>query len=304
MLFCVLTDPRFPCPRTHMLHVRKLGEGFIQRGYHYRELSRVDEILHLSPCDILYVSNHFSCELIHRQFAKVLWRSLFGYLVKTQAKLILWYFHTLPDWDLLHKIKAPIVHLGEDLNQEAIDREEVLKKFRDKFPVLALKYASPLHPHHSSRFDFKREYDFNFVGHGYCRELTEHCAKNYQTLIRNTPPTISEPLRVNSFRRSEINLVFHSEDNKRKGVVIERFAEALSYGGILFHDHPRITQEFTDVASVIQVNSTSDIDREYNRIMALAPEDRKKMRQQSFEVWKVRGLSYFDQAARVLAAFK
>ncbi len=303
MLFCVLNDPRFPCPRTHLSHVRKLGEGFVQRGYHYRELRRAAEIANLSACDLLYVSNHFSVDFLHRRFACILAKRLFSELRKTSARLILWNFHTLADWDCLRRIEDRTMHLGEDLWPESVAAEARLRGFREEFGVLALQYASPLHPQHATFHDLPRCWDFNFVGNGYKRELTRHCADRYRSLIRNTPPAISEPLRVNSFRLAEVNLVFHSDANIRKGVVVERFAEALSLGGILFHDHPRIAPEYAGVESVIQVNTVDDIDREFQRVMALSAQDRRHLREKSFHAWLRSGLSYFDQAGRILAAF-
>ena len=302
MLFCVLDDPRFPCPRTHMFHVRKLGEGFVQRGFHYRELKRASEVLHLAPCDVLYVSNHFTGDPVHRRFAGWLSRSLFRLLTRCQARTILWNFHTLPDLDVLRAARLHTIHLGEDLSAEAVVDEPPLKRFRDEFSVLSLRYSAPLHPSYATFERVDRSWDFNFIGAGYQRSLTSHCAKKYRALIVNTPPPVSEPLRVNSFRRAEVNLVFHSEANIRKGVIVERFAEALSLGGIIFHDHPRIAREFASLPSAILVRTPEDIDREFQRIRRLAPSERDGLRSQSLAAWKSSGLSYFDQAGRILAA--
>lgn len=304
MLFCILNDWRFPCPRTHMLHVRKLAEGFIQRGYHYRELQSAQELEHLQECDLLYVSNHFSCDPLHRPFAELLSRQLVARLAATRARLLLWHFHTLPDPGLLAGLSGhPALHIGEDLYPQAIEAESALKHFRQVFSVLPVRYASPFHPSYATFRDLPRRWDFNFVGAGYRHTLTSHCARNYNSLIRNTPPAISEPLRVNSFRLAEVNLVFHSSANVDKGIVVERFAEALSLGGLIFHDHPRITREFGGVAPVFEVGSTGDIDREFKQLRSLSPAERRALRQRAFEAWKTSGLSYFDQAGRILQAF-
>lgn len=302
MLFCVLNTRAFPCPRTHMLHVRKLAEGFIQRGFHYRELNDINEIRHLTGADLLYVSNHFSTEIFHRRIKASLQRVLMRQLKSTKARLILWSFHTTPDWNSLGELPHQIVHLGEDLYESAIDQEPVLRAFRDRFNVLTLRYASPLHPIHSSRFEISRDHDFNFIGHGYQKTMTSHCEKKYHSLIRNTPPNVSEPLRFNSFRQSEVNLVFHAPSNIRKGVIVERFAEALSLGGIIFHDHPRISDEFPGLASLFLVTAPADIDRAHAQVMQLSAGARTELRDASWTAWQGSGLSYFDQAGRILSA--
>lgn len=285
-----------------MLHVRKLAQGFIQRGFHYRELNDINEIRYLTESDLLYVSNHFSTEVFHRNMKAGLQRALLQNLKSTNARLVLWSFHTAPDWRSIVELPHRIVHLGEDLYPDAIDREPVLKEFRDRFQVLPLRYASPLHPEHSVRTEMSRDHDFNFIGHGYQRAMTSHCEKKYRSLIRNTPPTVSEPLRFNSFRRSEINLVFHAPSNIQKGVIVERFAEALSLGGIIFHDHPRIAKEFPRLASLFLVRESFEIDKAYTQVMQLSTAARAELREASWVAWQRSGLSYFDQAGRILSA--
>jgi hypothetical protein len=236
-------------------------------------------------------------------FRRGLWRTLSEGIRSIQTKLLLWHFHTVPHDLRSESFASPILHLGEDLYPEAIDADDKLREFRRANKVLALKYSSPLHPLESVFLDVPRTFDFNFVGHGYRRELTAHCERRYRSLIRNTPPVISEALRVNSFRRAEVNLVFHSGSNVTKGTVVERFAEALSLGGIVFHDHPRIAVDFPDLPSLKRVHSTDDIDRAFNEIMAYSPPERTKLRRLSFDAWRQSGLSYYDQAGRILNAY-
>ncbi len=304
MLFTVLNDPLFPCPRTHKLHVRKLGEGFVQRGYHYCEARSLDDLTHLCARDVLYVSNHFSTEPAHRLVGGRLERRLASALARCKATRVLWSFHTLRDGAWLEGLDGRVVHLGEDLYAEAIDKEPVLSAFRRRHGVLPLAYGSPLHPDHSGLVEIERDLDFNFVGHGYKQELTRHCQQRYNSLIRNTPPSINEGLRVNSFRRAQVNLVFHAQANVDKGIVVERFAEALSMGGLIFHDHPRIASRFPGLPSVTQVRTAGDIDQAYERIRALSPQALLALRAQSVAAWRQAGLSYFDQAGAILTAAK
>lgn len=304
MLFCVLDSRLFPCPRTHQLHAAKLAEGFVQHGYHYRVLHDPREIGWLSEADVLYVSNHFSTEPLHRQIRARLQARLMAHLSSTRASLVLWSFHTVPDWASLEKLPPRVVHLGEDLYQHAIAREPVLSEFRRRFGVLPLEYGSPIHPTLSTRVSIPKDFDFNFIGHGYQRELTEHCTRHYRSLIRNTPPNVSEPLRVNSFRRAQVNLVFHAPANIAKGIIVERFAEAMSMGGIIFHDHPRIAERFPSLASLRLVREPQDIDQNFSELMAMTEDEREALREASWQAWRASGLSYFDQARRVLAALQ
>jgi hypothetical protein len=303
MLFCLLNDRLFPCPRTHALHVRKLAEGFIQRGFHFKEIT-ADELQHLSSVDVVYISNHFSTEPLHRLVKAKLQARLMALLHNTRASPVLWSFHTTADWGALKTLRQRVLHLGEDLYPEAVQAEPVLSRFRSDFNVLALRYAAPFHPQLSPLFDLPKEYDFNFIGHGYQRELTRYCEQRYHCMIRNTPPNVSEALRVNSFRRSQINLVFHAPSNISKGIVVERFAEALSMGGIVFHDHPRISGEFPDHPSLFHVTTPGVIDQAFAAVMSRSEAERNAMRAASWQSWKQAGLSYFDQAGRILSALK
>ena len=303
MLICLLNDRLFPCPRTHALHVRKLAEGFIQHGYHFKEIT-ADELQYLSAADIVYISNHFSIEPLH-QFVRVrLQARLMALLRNTQASLVLWSFHTTADWGALKTLRQRVLHLGEDLYPEAVHAEPVLRRFRTEFNVLTLRYASPFHPQFAALIELPKEYEFNFIGHGYQRKLTQHCEQRYRSLIRNTPPTVSEALRVNSFRIAQVNLVFHATSNIKKGIVVERFAEALSMGGIIFHDHPRISIEFPNHPALFYVSSRADIDQAFQLVMRRSEAERNVMRAATWQSWKLSGLSYFDQVGRILSALK
>lgn len=208
----------------------------------------------------------------------------------------------MADWVALKTLRQRVLHLGEDMYPEAVQAEPALNRFRSDFNVLTLRYASPLHPYLSRRIKIEKDLDFNFVGHPYQSILTRHCVRKYKSLIRNIPPVISEPLRINSFRRSQVNLVFHAAANIKKGIIVERFAEALSMGGIIFHDHPRISAEFPNHSSFFYVTDPADIDTAFSIVMSKSEEERDVMRAASWHSWTQTGFSYFDQASRILMA--
>jgi hypothetical protein len=303
MLFCLLNDPRFPCPRSHVLHVRKLAAGFVQRGYRFLELRNVNEIKNLCQEDIVYVSNHFSVDFFHKTISGSLRKSLTLSVRESPAKFIFWNFHTVSDWSQTKEMSSRIVHLSEDMYVNSIEKEPKLRAFREEFNTICLKYSSPFHPSFSPLINENRKFDFNFVGHGYQKKLTAYCRKKYNSFIRNTPPIVNEIIRLNSFAKSKVNLVFHASSNISKGIVVERFAEALSMGGLIFHDHPRISSEFPGHPSIFFVKSENEIDDAFNYVRSLSNEDIFRLRTASSETWRKSGLSYFDQAGKILKKF-
>lgn len=302
MIFSILNTRRFPCPRTHFLHARKLAEGFIQHGYHFHVITKLSELSDLREADIVYVSNHFSTEILHRHVNKVLQAQLFDQLRSCKAKKILWNFHTLPDWDAISSLERPVLHLGEDLYPEAVAREPILRNFRSQFYVHPLRYGAPLHPDTTELPNEQRDLDFNFIGAGYQKQLTAHAARRYRALIKNTPPPVSEPLRVNSYRRAEINLVFHAPSNIKKGIVVERFAEALAYGGIIAHDHPRIDVLCAGAPFAKRVETQEELDDFHTRVLSTPEPIRNKLRRHARELFRSGRFSYFHQVEDILEA--
>ena len=107
------------------------------------------------------------------------------------------------------------------------------------------------------------------------------------------PPKINEVLRVNGFGEMMFSLVWHSDANVEKGIIVERFAEALSYGGLILHDHPEIDNRFsmfdhtfvsteTDLLKVMENMSFSDMVIESN-----------------YNLWKSSELSYYQQVKNI-----
>jgi len=304
MIFCILNSVRYPVPRTHRLHVQKLAAGFIQLGYHFKELQSEDALKYLGAQDIVYISNHFSTELTHRLFSTRLSQQLARLLEQSRCRLLLWNFHTAPGWQETTALSERVVHLGECMLESAVRMEGELHTFRVRNNVFELRYSSPTLPSRTFAARPNVLYDCNFIGAGYQQSWTRHCANRYCALIRNTPPLVPESLRWNGFRESLVNLVFHSPANIRKGIVVERFAEAISLGGLIAHDHPRIREQYGDRAGFRYIDSIKNLDLAIEECRQMSHHEQQSARQLNYELWVHERLSYRDQAAQIRCRFK
>jgi hypothetical protein len=302
MIFGLLSSSLFPCPRTHKLHLKKLASGFVQEGLNLIEIKQIKNILNMAEQDVLYISNHFSVDILHKPFNKKLETLLYRTLLNTTCKIVFWNFHTTNNFDLWKVFGDRSIHMGENINFDYISKQKNLYEFRNIYQVYNLRYSSPY-----ERVDLnfnKRSFDFQFVGSRYKVNFLDHVKENYNSFIRKTPPIVNEVLRVNSFQNSLINLVFHSNANIEKGIIVERFSEALSLGGIIFHDHPLINKEFKALESVVFINSIEDLEREYMKIINMNAEQVNKLRKDSRRAWEESELSYKKQAKNILNILK
>jgi len=298
VIFALLNTREFPCPRTHKLHFKKFASGFVQNGANFIEITDVRSISALSEDDILYVSNHFSCDITHRYFKSFLQQKLIKTLKTSQCKMLFWNFHTTAEPLEWKCFTDRALHLGEDMLPEYLKTEDVLVNFRKQYPVHELKYSSAYEAKPS--YKVKREYDFQFVGSHYKSKWLKHCQDKYNCFIKIAPPSIDEVVRINSFKKSVINLVFHSDANIKKGIIVERFAEAISLGGIIVHDHPRIAELFPNIPSLFYVRSTKEIDDVFKFIHTLTPFQIEELKRGSRECWENSDLSYRKQAKLII----
>ncbi len=300
MIFGVLNSTMFPCPRTHKLHVYKLAAGFVQNGYVFEEINSVDRLKYLGANDILYVSSHFAVDITHRFISGVLENMLHKVLSNTKCKLLFWNFHTTPCIDRWSEFSSRSLHLGEDMEDSYIDTEMVLVAFRRLYQVHKLKYSSPFLNSYAPLGKLQKIYDFQFAGSNYKSELTQFCNKNYKSFIRISPPIMDEIQRINSFGQSRVNLVFHSTANVNKGIIVERFPESISLGGVIAHDHPGISEKYGKVDSFFKVNTAEDLVEVHEFISRLSESDYANLREISYDVWDRSDLSYFDQAKKII----
>jgi hypothetical protein len=120
-----------------------------------------------------------------------------------------------------------------------------------------------------------------------------------KSYIKLTPPIINEIKRVNSFTLSKINLVFHSEENKRKGIITERFAEALSYGNIIFHDNKRINEKIPELQGCRYVKSYEEIIDNFHFFNELSAFEFNEIVNKNREYWRTSPYSYRKQALNI-----
>jgi len=300
MIIALLNSLDYPCPRTHYLHVKKFLTGFAQNGYSMIEIKSLHRIDQLSENDILYISSHFSIYPIYRH-AKFLENRLFNALKKTKCKIIFWNFHTTLNILRWKSFDERSIHVSEDIYDEYVHEEKLLFDFRECYNVHNLRYSSILTTDIKIPLDLiERDYIFQFVGSNYKNDFTTFCKNNYKSFIKITPPSIDEIIRINSFRKSKINLVFHSNANIKKGIIVERFPEAISYGGIILHDHPRIVEKFENIESFFYIKDLDDLVDVYEKISSLSENDLSNMREISYKTWVKSNLSYKYEANKII----
>ena len=286
MLFGTLDTLLYPIPRTHYLHIKKLAEGFIQNGYHHNEIKKLEYIYNLGEEDILYVSNHFSCDKTHKLFNKFLSKKLLKALKKTKCKLLLWHFHTADRWHNFDGFGNRLVHLGHHIDNSVLQKQPNLKKFRNTFDVLQLDYGTPMIKSQiKPNFIKKRKYVCNYIGAGYKKNLLKFCSDQYESLITVTPPSVNEPLRWNSYKDSHVNLTFHASNNILNGFITERFWEAISLGGLIVHDHPLIKKLYGDRKGLRFVENTENLKSKIEESLNMSVEEEKNARELNYQIW-------------------
>jgi hypothetical protein len=202
-------------------------------------------------------------------------------------------------------MKANFLFLTENFNESVFMREDI-KKFYSNIKYYQLIYSSEQNDNLDYLLNYDFCFDFNYVGSLYRKDILDVLKKdsNYVSLIQVTPPVINEIKRVNSFCRAKVNLVFHSESNGKNGVITERFAEALSYGNIIFHDNLRIKSLTGHLPGCIYINSYDDLEQKYNEIRSLNIEEINEMVKLNRYFWSNSDFTYRKQASNIIKTFQ
>ena len=299
----ILNSIFFPVPRTHYLHVKKMAQGFAQLGYYVIETQSLKSIRNLTENDIVYISSHFHVDIYYRLTRRLQLEYLKATLDILKCKVLLWNFHTLES-DYFFKSNSNWLFLTESFYNSHFQEGNL--GFYSKVNFYQLQYSSSINDLIDSPITEIFKFDFNYVGSSYNFKILDKIMKNpdFKSLIKITPPIINEIDRINSFILSKINLVFHSEENKRKGIITERFAEALSYGNIIFHDNERILEHIPDLPGCLYVSSYQDIIEKYNYFKLLSNQELNEIIQQNRSYWKSSPFSYRKQALNIKNLYK
>jgi hypothetical protein len=300
VIFAILNSQSYPIPRTHYLHVVKFAKGFEQNGYNFIEIKKIEDILLLTQNSFIYISNHYFVSKSHILFRKILHKKLLESLKKTKATPLFWGFHDIPEIQK-HFIDKSHLYLTENFSHDFAKNLEKLNFYEDR-RFYKLKYSSCLDDRNSFlSLPSKKEkiiYDFNFIGSRYKTTLLNsiNSNRNYKSCILFYPPIQNEIIRVSSYSKSKINLVFNSDENISKGFFTERFPEALSMGNLLIHDSPAIDKGFKSEGVIYTYILQEILDIAKNTTIKRALE----ISELNYKKWQSTDLSYRKQAIKII----
>lgn len=287
----ILNTKFYPIPRTHYMHVLKFFDGFRQNGYNVFEVNNINDLPDsLNQCTYVYVSAHFLLE--RNRFLPInLDKRLLDIIRRSSLKWMLWGFHDSGLREDYANLKN-VLFLRECFNNSWMEQEKKLI-FYNSVRSYVLAYSSNKDPRLQYASRVRTEGGF-YAGSKYKMVFNDVVREAYpKSKILYYPPKINEVLRVNGFGDMTFSLVWHSDANVKKGIIVERFAEALSYGGMILHDHPEIDNRFSmfdhhfvsserDLLNVMENISFSDMVIESN-----------------YNLWKSSELSYYQQVKNI-----
>jgi hypothetical protein len=245
----------WPCTGSHLLHTRKFLQSFEDHGYTYSEIKFANEIANISKGDIVYLSNHgFAATNIPT--------NLFEAISAQGAYQILWFWHE--HLSLARDIfESRFVLTGEHFYKKPAlaghircwDLQQTIKEY------LPLTFASSLHPSAIGSLKRTERYLAHFVGYGYKSEINRKLRLRFRGIkIQNTPPFITEEQRRSIFLSSKVALGWHSDDNIKNNVVVERVFEGLAFGNAVISDTP-IAKEITE--GIVEFGQTYEETKEF-----------------------------------------
>jgi hypothetical protein len=288
----ILNSLLYPVPRTHGMHVRKLFEGFRQNGFVVIEASNINDISDsLGRESVVYVSNHFINER-NKILPLDLEEKLLRKIRNSKVQWLLWGFHQAGKRDKFADLKN-VLFLKERFYDELMNSNSDLSFYR-QVRFYDLKYSSFVDP----RFDYKassRVLGCFFAGSKYKEEYNLEIRNlTQESEILYYPPRINEIDRISGFKRFTHSLVWHSDANIEKGIIVERFPEAMSLGGMIIHDHKRIELEYKGLHKEF-VTSKEDL----TTVLSNLKWD-EDLSRSNFEFWRKSDLSYYQQVKNIL----
>jgi hypothetical protein len=273
----MINTPELPVIGTLYFQVMKFMSSFQAHGYTLYEANSIEQFLEMLPDrqDMVYVSDHgFSINF--NSVAK-----FFERVKELDSTFILWFYHVFLDkialpkrWILTgeHFRKKPLI-------PEHIERWNIQQKIENYVPMT---FAAAILPENIGKFRRNEILRASFVGAPYqfdwCQSLVSIDEK---VLIKYTPPFISEDDRIKIYLSSVVSLGFHSDNNSKNSVLVERIFEGLALGNVVISDNP-ICEEFTD-GNVKYISSLHDVQEQIDRVWKNSQERRD--RQESGMKW-------------------
>lgn len=245
----------WPCPGSHYLHTKKFLKSFESHGYIYSEIKSINDIELIAKGDFVYLSNH--------GFTKLKMPiEIFTAIHSKGAYLILWFWHE--HLEFAREIFGNrFVITGEHFYSKPIVEGHLRNwKLQQKISeYVPLTFASSLKPAEIGTLTRRDHYLAHFVGYGYKSEINRRLRFRFRSIkIQNTPPFISEEKRRSIFLSSKVALGWHSDDNIKNNVVVERVFEGLAFGNVVISDTP-IAKEITD--GIVEFGQTYEETKEF-----------------------------------------
>ena len=238
----LLNTPELPCPGTHYFHTSKFLSSFTMHGYSANEVRSLQDFYSMNPDagDIVYISNHGFSQSSSTAFHAV------QSLQKFDCVYILWFFHDVLHSEEMPKLKRWIL-TGEHFRNAPVTEPHKqfweMQKGMDNY--VPLTFAAACQPSDVGNFPRNEIFEASFVGHYYQTEWCSKLQSERNVMIRYTPPFISEQERVSLYLSSVTSLGFHSENNAKNSVIVERVFEGLAFGNVVVSDNPAC-EEATD----------------------------------------------------------
>lgn len=233
--FVICDTENLPCPGSHYLHVRKLGEGFKSNGFDVAVMRNQKELKTLTPGDVLYVSNHGVSDKTSLSVSHLPELII---AAKAGAVPIFWFWHRHIGF-LNSLFQEKWILTGENVSSPNPDdsHREYLASARFAPLFIPTSFASSLTP--ANENDIRKVINAaSFIGNSYKR-WRNLVVKTFlpRSTIRYTPPFMDEKQRIEAIKKSKFALAWHSDANIQNGVIGDRVFEGLALGSVVITDN-------------------------------------------------------------------